>query len=74
MNLRCLFGHKWEIINYVNYNDTSYGISLPSYDLHLQCKKCGNLKEKSFYGGGSFCPERKKYLKENNETKKSHNE
>lgn len=55
MNLCWFTGHKWKIISYWNYRDTSYckkDQGALSNTVTLQCIKCGNLKTKSNWAGG----------------------
>lgn len=47
-------GHNWKIISYFDYIDISFGLRASSYSITLQCKKCGNIKQKDFYGCGKF--------------------
>jgi Fe2+ or Zn2+ uptake regulation protein len=44
--------HKYKVVKVFNYDDVSYGDTIPSHVLIMQCKKCGKVKEKTFYGGG----------------------
>lgn len=41
--------HKWKIMGKSEYFDTSYNCKLPRTAYHLQCEKCGNLKEKTIF-------------------------
>jgi len=41
--------HKWKIIGTKLYVDVSFGVRQPMTAYHLQCEKCGNIKEKYVY-------------------------
>lgn len=39
--------HKWKILGAYKYIDTSFNFRIQMTAYHLQCEKCGNLKEKT---------------------------
>jgi len=58
--LGCLvLGHKWQVIWYKHYLDTSYGAKagIESTRCTLKCIKCGKVKNKIHYMSGYLKPE-----------------
>lgn len=55
MNWKCFFfGHKWELNNYQNYIDVSYGLRAESFLTVHECTRCKKIKTKSYYAGGEY--------------------
>lgn len=56
MNWCWITGHRWKMIAYFNYIDTSFckesDAGAKSNCITLQCQKCGNLKTKENWAGG----------------------
>lgn len=46
----CLFHHRYKVIGKYEYRDTSYGKGIPSTIYHLQCEKCGKIKDQIVTG------------------------
>lgn len=44
--------HRWYPVHVQHYLDTSYGGKAKSSNVISRCTRCGDLKEKSFYGAG----------------------
>jgi len=52
MNLKCILGHDFEVIQVWNYYDYSYGAKSPSYSITYKCKRCKKIKTVSVFCKG----------------------
>jgi len=57
MNLKCLFGHKYNVIKSWHYYDTSYGDRIPSSHATYKCSRCGKIHTALYYAAGFLTAE-----------------
>ena len=52
MGIACFFGHKWKVLNIINYLDISWDDGCSSNKGTMICERCKKMKTYTNYGCG----------------------